>query len=50
MAAATGARQTQLAAIDFLVCENEMVGHFLKRMQKAYVEDTVDHITVSQLA
>jgi hypothetical protein len=40
---------TLAAAIEFLVCENETAGNILKRMQKVYVEDTVDHSTVSQL-
>lgn len=48
LATASDARQKQLA--EFLVSENETVGNIPKRMQKVYVEDTVDHSTVSQLA
>jgi hypothetical protein len=50
MAAASDTLQKQLAVIEFLVCENETVGNILKRMQEVYVEDTVDHSTVRQLA
>jgi hypothetical protein len=46
MAAVCGVRQKQPAIIMFW-CENKMVGNIHNQLQEVYVENTVDHSTVS---